>query len=185
MTAQEKFEEAHREWEEGVNSTFEDIVSSYEEGLQEYEDAWDFSEMISEHAEDYLDENNRLDDRLYDFDDYFFNEFFNGNPEEAARAVYFGDIKNWNDPYVRFNAYGNLESVYDKDSYYEGIIDEDEFQDWCKDKGYYDLSDYTVWSDRPTMEDAIDEYGELEPELSDFDDDDDDDEFEAPEEADV
>lgn len=179
MTAQEKYNEAHQEWEEGVKDKLEELISDYNDGLQDYEDAWDFGSMVASYADEYLDDTNRFEDRLYEFDDYFFNEFFSGKPEEAARAVYFGDIKNWNDPYIRFNAYGNLESVDDKDSYYEDIIDEDEFKEWCIDNGYYDLSDYTNWTEKPTMEDAIDEYDEVEPELSDFDDDDD--EFEAPE----
>lgn len=57
----------------------------------------------------------------YDFDDDFFNVYFNGNPMEAARATFFGNIQNWADPYIRFNAYGNLESM-----------SEDEVADWCE-----------------------------------------------------
>ena len=30
---------------------------------------------------------------------------------EAARAVYFGNIECWSDEYIRFNGYGNLESL--------------------------------------------------------------------------
>lgn len=30
--------------------------------------------------------------------------------QDAARAVYFGNIKNWNDNYFYFNGYGNIES---------------------------------------------------------------------------
>lgn len=48
--------------------------------------------------------------KAYEFDDEFFNIHFN-NPMEAARATYFGNIQNWLDPYIRFNGYGNLESV--------------------------------------------------------------------------
>lgn len=45
------------------------------------------------------------------FDEEFFKIFFS-DPIEAARATYFGNIQNWNDKYIRFNAYGNLESTY-------------------------------------------------------------------------
>jgi len=62
----------------------------------------------------YLIEAERMDDEVSDFDEDFFNTFFNGNPYEAARATHFGDV-NWSDPYIRFNAYGNLESLSDYD----------------------------------------------------------------------
>lgn len=57
------------------------------------------------------------------FDDEFFNTYFD-DPYEAARAVFFGDIKNWNDDYIRFNAYRNLESTntIDYENYDEEII---------------------------------------------------------------
>lgn len=55
-------------------------------------------------------------------DDEFWEIYFDDNPQEAARATYFGDIRNWNDPYIRFNAYGNLETTYKID--YEPYEDE-------------------------------------------------------------
>jgi hypothetical protein len=48
---------------------------------------------------------------VYDFDDDFFDTYFEGKPEEAARATFFGKIQNWMDDYIRFNGYGNLESL--------------------------------------------------------------------------
>lgn len=58
---------------------------------------------------------------MYSFDEEFFDMFFNGNIIEAVRATYFGNIQNWNDDYIRFNAYGNLESMssYEYDSMLE------------------------------------------------------------------
>lgn len=47
---------------------------------------------------------------VMEFDDYFFKTYFS-DPQEAARATFFGNIQNWNDEYIRFNAYGNLESL--------------------------------------------------------------------------
>ncbi len=61
------------------------------------------------------------DDEIFDFDDEFFNLFFEGRPMEAARACVFGDV-NWSDPYIRFDGYGNLESM-----------NEFEAEDWCDD----------------------------------------------------
>ena len=59
-------------------------------------------------------------------DDEFWEIYFDDNPQEAARATYFGDIRNWNDPYFRFNAYGNLETTYkiDYEPYEDEILEE-------------------------------------------------------------
>lgn len=43
-------------------------------------------------------------------DEEFFNIYFEGNPNEAVRATYYGEYK-YMDEYVRFNAYGNLKSA--------------------------------------------------------------------------
>ena len=54
--------------------------------------------------------NGNLDDiTYYTFDEDFFENFFD-DPMEAARATFFGDIQSWSDEYIKFNAYGNLES---------------------------------------------------------------------------
>ena len=45
----------------------------------------------------------------YPNDEEFFDTFFSHNVMEAVRATHFGDY-NFNDEYVRFNGYGNLES---------------------------------------------------------------------------
>lgn len=52
---------------------------------------------------------NSMEGAIYAFDDEFFENFFS-NPAEAARAVYFGEIENWNAKYVCFNGAGNLEA---------------------------------------------------------------------------
>ena len=59
-------------------------------------------------------------------DDEFWDIYFGDNPQEAARATYFGDIRNWNDPYIRFNAYSNLETTYkiDYEPYEQEILEE-------------------------------------------------------------
>lgn len=59
-------------------------------------------------------------------DNEFWEIYFDDNPQEATRATYFGDIRNWNDPYIRFNAYGNLETTYkiDYEPYEDEILEE-------------------------------------------------------------
>lgn len=67
--------------------------------------------------------------RVYDFDEEFFNTFYYNEPERAASAVFFGNIQSWNDDYVRFDGYGNLESLshwdYEQEleSYKEEIVE--------------------------------------------------------------
>ena len=48
----------------------------------------------------------------YDFDEEFFETFLHdATPYEVSRMTYFGKIHSWGDPYIRFNAYGNLETT--------------------------------------------------------------------------
>ena len=54
--------------------------------------------------------NGQLEDYYYyENDEYFFKEFFQDRVDEAVRATYYGEY-NYMDDYVRFNAYGNLDS---------------------------------------------------------------------------
>lgn len=76
----------------------------------------------------YQSEHGDPDDMLNSFDEYFFNMCFEGRPMEAARATYFGEI-DWNDEYIRFNVYGNLESV---SSFSVNEIIEDEIEEIFK-----------------------------------------------------
>ena len=66
--------------------------------------------------EDLYNQLNNTDDigdlnEWLEFDDEFFNTYFKDDPGRAARAVYFGKIQSWNDPYIRFNGYANLETT--------------------------------------------------------------------------
>ena len=58
---------------------------------------------------------------VYNNDEEFFDMFFEGRPAEVARAIYYGDY-NYNDDYVKFNAYENLESLSEYD--YEELLEE-------------------------------------------------------------
>lgn len=59
--------------------------------------------------------NNGLDWLDYqENDENFFDTYFNGRPMEAVRAASYGEY-NYNDEYVKFNAYGNLESASEND----------------------------------------------------------------------
>ena len=62
---------------------------------------------------DYLD--------VYENDEEFFDIFFKGRPAEVARAIYYGDF-NYNDEYIKFNAYGKLKTLSEYD--YEELLKE-------------------------------------------------------------
>ncbi len=65
------------------------------------------------------------DDQIFYFDDEFFNTFLSHDPAEAFRLGCFSDI-NWSDEYIKFNGYGNLESLSDPSQY----IDETALINW-------------------------------------------------------
>lgn len=86
----------------------------------------DDSEKISLWNE-YCSENN-FDDTIHNFDDEFFEIFLDGNkPMDIFRLGCFSKI-SWFDNYIKFNGYGNLESLND----YEAVnsIDESVLIDW-------------------------------------------------------
>lgn len=110
-----------------------DICSSHKlngkEQLKNIQEAYEEENIADSSLEDVF---NKLDTEYQEniidwvpFDDEFFEIYFSDNPQEAARATYFGDIRNWNDPYIRFNAYGNLETTFriDYEPYDEEILE--------------------------------------------------------------
>lgn len=66
---------------------------------------------------------------VHENDEEFFNIFFEGKPMEAVRASFYGDYR-YMDEYVRFNGYGNLESLdeyaYEREmkDYIDEIVDQ-------------------------------------------------------------
>lgn len=54
-------------------------------------------------------------DEIFEFDEDFFNMSFS-SPMEAVRATFFGNIQSWSDEYIKFDAYGNLESLSEYDA---------------------------------------------------------------------
>ena len=64
----------------------------------------------------YCSEHGNPDNQIFDFDDEFFNIFFSDdNKMNICRATCYGNV-TYTDPYIRFNAYGNLESFSDYDA---------------------------------------------------------------------
>lgn len=60
----------------------------------------------------YIEKRNYSDNEIFLNDEDFFQTFFQDNIVEAVRAVSFGDF-TFMHRYVKFNGYGNLESLYD------------------------------------------------------------------------
>ena len=88
----------------------------------------------------YCIEHGDSDNEIYSFDEEFFETYFS-NPMEAARATFFGKIESWSDEYIKFNGYGNLESMTeyevleDIDNYLEEIFDNpDTWEDYIEDE---------------------------------------------------
>lgn len=101
------------------------FISDYEAPftIDEYADLYQLNELAKA-LEDYdtlEDVYYYLDDReatgcedVYNFDDEFFDTMFESK-QDVARAVFFGDIHNWLDPYIFLNGYGNCESMTEYD----------------------------------------------------------------------
>lgn len=102
---------------------------------------WDFEDMLNDYGMEYLQENDS-DNAPIDMDS--FDEYLD-SPWEAVRSAFYGgrfgfdrDSFNPTDPYFRFNAYGNVESIPYLDDYLKDMIDEESFYDWCVEQGYFE-----------------------------------------------
>lgn len=98
------------------------------EQLENIQDAYKKENISELNIEDIF---NKLDTEYQEniidwipFDDDFWETYFKDDPYEAARATYFGNIQSWNDEYIRFNGYNNLETTnsIDYETYQEEIL---------------------------------------------------------------
>lgn len=79
--------------------------------------------------------------QFWENDEEFFETFFSHNPMEAVRASFYGDYR-YADPYVRFDGYGNLESLEEYQIEDELKNSVDEIIDlMIENKGNIDLPD--------------------------------------------
>lgn len=99
------------------------------EQLENIQEAYEQEDINESSLEDVF---NRLDTKYQEniidwvpFDEDFWETYFKDDPQEAARATYFGNIQSWNDEYIRFNGYRNLETTksIDYDTYQEEILE--------------------------------------------------------------
>lgn len=79
--------------------------------------------------------------QFWENDEEFFEMFFGHNPMEAVRASFYGDYR-YADQYVRFDGYGNLESLEEYQIEDELKNNVDEIIDlMIENKGNIDLPD--------------------------------------------
>ena len=79
----------------------------------------------------YCNNSTNMDDYIYENDDEELQYMFS-SISEALRAACYGNY-NFTDPYVKFNAYGNLQSLSDMDVIHE--IDLDVLVDYLMENG--------------------------------------------------
>ena len=96
----------------------EDALASFVDDLGEK----DLVSLWNEYCVD-----SRMDDYIYFNDEDFFIENFN-NPYDVVKRIHFGNY-NYNDKYVVFNGYANLETFNDP----EGQIYNSELVEWLVD----------------------------------------------------
>ena len=78
---------------------------------------------------------------VYENDSWFFEEFFDKKPAEAVRATVYGNY-NYNDEYVKFDGYENLESL--SEWQYKRLLEQNVDQvivQLFKNKNYIHLSE--------------------------------------------
>lgn len=83
---------------------------------------------------------------IHDFTDDFFNTFIT-SPLEAAEKVFFGNIQNWRDPYIRFDGYGNLVSMSGREASERAQLVAREVYESIDFSDYIDMSEYDNQND--------------------------------------
>ena len=111
------------------------------EQFKEEIDSLEFWDKLSIYNS-YVREHSSPEDEIFEFTDDFFNEMFS-TPYDAARALHFGKVNSWQDEYIKFDAYANLQSlteyeaneiindrlpdIYDEENCWSDYIDPSEF----------------------------------------------------------
>ena len=91
-----------------------------------YEDLVNYIKENTETLKDMVSEVNSYNGGLEEYnwyinDNYFYEDFFSSKDDVARAVFYGGNDYNYNDNYVRFDAYGNLETTdYIEDDMIDG-----------------------------------------------------------------
>ena len=90
-------------------------VTNTFEAVMEHLQGLDNSETVSMHNT-YCQNTGDSDNEIYNNDEDFFETFYAGETMKALQSVHFGDWR-YNDEYVQFNGYANLESFNNPSEY--------------------------------------------------------------------
>lgn len=149
--------------EEGFDMTSEELayqLTAYEKGYIDYDDGimdlvvheylqdMSIDELVSRFNE-YCQEVGYYDNMIYDFTENFFEDNFS-SAYEASRATYFGKISNWTDEYIKFNGYGNLESMSSWVARDE-ILEDSDFMEWA----FTSFDEFSLFNDDEFKESII------------------------------
>lgn len=81
-----------------------------------------------------------IDNEIFDFDEEFFSMFFT-NPYDSARATACGNVV-WCDEYIKFDGYGNLESLSTSQAASYAADNIRDIYDWGGFNDYIDMSEF-------------------------------------------
>ena len=120
-----------------INNIFGEIFSEYDSFNDILAIIYEISQTLKDYslAEIYNQIYNPSEiemEQWFDFDEEFFETFLHDrSPYDVALMTYFGKIQSWSDPYIKFNAYGNLESTdeIDFEPYANEIL-----QEWVRER---------------------------------------------------
>jgi antirestriction protein len=98
----------------GESMSQKDIEKIYEyiRIMQKIGDTPDWLDLHNQ----YCDNAGYSDDRIYEFDEEFFETYFSGKVMDAVQKAVFGDI-NWGHNHITFDGYGNFKSIADLDNF--------------------------------------------------------------------
>jgi len=85
------------------------------DAVMDYLNSLNNGELVNIHNL-YCDNCNCSDDYIYNNDESFFEDYFSNDVLGAVRAVCFGEYQ-YNDMFVQYNGYGNLETFNSPDDY--------------------------------------------------------------------
>lgn len=120
-----------------INNIFGELFREYDSFNPILEIIYEISQTLSDYSlteiyNQIYDPSEIEMNEWFDFDEEFFETFLHDkSPYEISRMTYFGKIQSWSDPYIRFNAYGNLETTdeIDYDIYANEIL-----QEWVRER---------------------------------------------------
>lgn len=120
-----------------INDIFGEIFSEYDSFNDILEIIYEISQTLedcslSEIYNQIYDPSAIEMDEWFNFDEEFFEIFLHDkSPYEISRMTYFSKIQSWSDPYIRFNAYGNLETTDEIDY---NIYANEILQQWVEER---------------------------------------------------